>query len=201
MPSATSSEHRNLADVTELDCEPNLPIAEGAQAKVVRVMDGDTIVVSTFRSDCTYPLKTSVRLLGYDAAEIHSKDLQEKQMGFVAKQRLEEVLLNKIVNLHDVSTDKYGRCLADISTETIPSISAYMQQDTDTCKPYDGGHKKSWHFSAEAIEKAPPIPPPQKRQLSPKRSPKRVITAVVTKVTIQEEEITISSANQGTWTK
>lgn len=173
-----SDGYRSLEAITELDCEPNLPIAEGAKCKVLRTIDGDTILIGHWREDCDYPVKTSVRLNGYDSAEIHSKNLQEKQMGFVAKQRLEEVLLGKIVTMRNVSTCKFGRILCDISTDTIPSIVEYMLQDKNTCKPYDGGKKSSWHFTEQALAAAPPIPPPQKRQLSPKRSPKRPIVTM-----------------------
>lgn len=104
-----SNGHRSLEDVDEMQCQVNLPVYEGTQAKVIRVLDGDTVLVATFREDCDSPVKTSVRLLGYDAAEIHSKDLDEKRMGFCAKKRMEDAVLDKIVKLNNVSTDKYGK--------------------------------------------------------------------------------------------
>jgi hypothetical protein len=183
-----------LQSITEMQCEPCLPVANNARVKVMRVMDGDTIVVGFWRSDCPdYPLKMSLRLLGFDAAEIHSKDLAEKQMGFVAKNRLADAVLNKIVTLRNVSVEKYGRVLADLQTDTIPSVCKFMLQDTETCKPYTGGTKASWHFSEERLALAPPIPPPQKRALSPKRSPHPLMaTKVVTKTQTVTTSVVLS---------
>jgi endonuclease YncB( thermonuclease family) len=81
-----------------------------------RVIDGDTV-------DCTFDLgldtycKERVRLFGIDAAEIRTKDLEEKEEGVKAKAYLEERLENaQLIEVHSkvFARGKYGRVLGDI---------------------------------------------------------------------------------------
>ena len=79
------------------------PTAQSAQV-VSRVIDGDTIVMAD---------ENRVRLIGVDAPEMNSDfDCYAQK----AKQRLEELVLNKEVGLEmDISqTDKYGRLLRHV---------------------------------------------------------------------------------------
>tara|TARA_Y100000310_G_scaffold93192_1_gene90741 strand:+ start:1111 stop:1461 length:351 start_codon:yes stop_codon:yes gene_type:complete len=92
-------------------------------AKCTRVVDGDTI-------DCDIDLgfgivlhKQRVRLSGINTPEIRTKDLNEKQRGLKAKQRVIEIL-NSIDNSFILrtteynSTGKYGRILGIIVIES-----------------------------------------------------------------------------------
>ena len=100
-----------LKDITFEDCEPfTAPIKYG---KVVKVYDGDTIhviapifdgVMSRFR----------VRLNGIDTPELRTKDEWEKKAGNIVKNILIEKIGDQIIELRDVSYDKYGRILANI---------------------------------------------------------------------------------------
>lgn len=74
------------------------------QAKVVRVIDGDTIVLESGEK---------VRYIGIDAPEIHHPQQGVECFGTQAFERNKALVEGKIVNLEkDVSeTDKYGRLL------------------------------------------------------------------------------------------
>ena len=74
----------------------------------LRVIDGDTIIVDGDK----------VRLEGIDAPEIRSKDENERKKAFKAKRRLEELFVNKDLIIESKGFDKYGRCLAYVSTSS-----------------------------------------------------------------------------------
>ncbi len=82
--------------------------------KICKVIDGDTIEVLIdlgFNID----LKKRVRLLNIDAAEMRTKDLEEKEKGIIAKQWLEKELSKPgewIIKT--TKDDKYGRILAEL---------------------------------------------------------------------------------------
>lgn len=90
-------------------------------AKVVEAFDGDTV-------KCVFPLpifgedhfhtqfKFTCRLLGINTPEIRTKDADEKQRGFAARDRLREIILGKVVTLECSELDKYGRLLVTIFT-------------------------------------------------------------------------------------
>ena len=61
-----------------------------------------------------------------------------------AKERLFNVSMGEMVTVFDVSSEKYGRILCDLSTDTIPSIAQYMLKDPRLCRVYDGGKRTSW---------------------------------------------------------
>lgn len=130
--------------LSEKDCVDFKPLAENSSAKVVRVLDGDTIVIAWLANNVS--VKSSVRLYGINAAEVHTKNLQEKQVGLQMKAELEKIVLNKIVTLYDISKDKYGRILAKLACGNIQDVSNYMLQFTNGIKPYFGDKKKEWIF-------------------------------------------------------
>lgn len=84
-------------------------------AKIVSVYDGDTV------SACVLvggrPFKWSVRLAGIDTCELRTSVAREKEHALVAKKRVEELCLNKLVVLDCCGRktfDKYGRILARV---------------------------------------------------------------------------------------
>jgi endonuclease YncB( thermonuclease family) len=71
-----------------------------------RVIDGDTIVVLIHNEEFL------VRLVGYDAPEFKSKYRDVTEEGAEeAKEHLEELVLNKEIDLIIVGLDKYKRLL------------------------------------------------------------------------------------------
>ncbi len=82
------------------------------EAYVKKVIDGDTIVLSTGQK---------VRYIGIDAPEIHHKNKDVVAMGKRAKEFNGSLVLGKNVRLkYDVEThDKYGRILAYVYVGTV----------------------------------------------------------------------------------
>jgi len=79
--------------------------------KVLEVTDGDTVIIA-FELLPSHFFRTSCRLAGIDAAEIHTLNPNEKKVGNKAKDYLENILLNKVVSIHcSRDEDKYGRGL------------------------------------------------------------------------------------------
>jgi endonuclease YncB( thermonuclease family) len=88
------------------------PITQG---RVIKCYDGDTITVASYLPYKGSPLyKFSVRLNGIDCPEMKTHNENEKLIAKIAKEKLSEQILNNIVKLENVSTEKYGRLLADV---------------------------------------------------------------------------------------
>jgi endonuclease YncB( thermonuclease family) len=117
--------------------------------KVIKCYDGDTIHC-IFKHDGKYQ-KFKVRLLGYDSCEMkQSKKLEShirdalKLKAKLAKEKLEELLLNKNVYLFCQGQDKYGRILGIIklNLDCEKSINDIMIEEGFGYK-YEGKTKKS----------------------------------------------------------
>lgn len=85
------------------------------EAKVVRVVDGDTIDALI---DLGFDIhkKIRIRMAGINTPESRTRDLEEKKRGLAAKARLKEILKenkNKFI-LESQGVGKYGRCIAII---------------------------------------------------------------------------------------
>lgn len=82
------------------------------KAKVVRVVDGDTVDALV---DLGFDIhkKIRIRMVGINTPESRTRDLEEKKLGLAAKARLKEILKenkNKFT-LESQGVGKYGRCL------------------------------------------------------------------------------------------
>ena len=85
------------------------------EAKVMRVVDGDTIDALI---DLGFDIhkKIRIRMVGINTPESRTRDLEEKKRGLAAKARLKEILKenkNKFI-LESQGVGKYGRCLGII---------------------------------------------------------------------------------------
>ena len=121
------------------DCIPFVPpIAMGF---VIKVYDGDTITIASKLPYPDSPLyRFSVRLNGIDCPEIKGKDKYEKECAQIAKQEITDLVLNKVVLLKNVGTEKYGRILADVYIDNI-HLNDYLLKKR-LAVSYDGGTKK-----------------------------------------------------------
>lgn len=131
-------------DLTQLEWKDTVPfIPPVEEAYVIKVYDGDTITVATaFYWEPLKAYRFSVRILGIDTPEKKTKNKDEKYVSEIAQKFVADKLLHKFVSLRDVSTDKYGRLLANVySTDTGKSIGKELI-DKKLAVEYDGGTKK-----------------------------------------------------------
>ena len=84
-------------------------------AKVIRVVDGDTIDAMVDLGFTTFK-KVRIRMHGINAPESRTRDLEEKKKGLAAKARLIEMLeeTNNEFRLISHGVGKFGRCLGEI---------------------------------------------------------------------------------------
>jgi len=126
---------KSISNVFYQDC----PI----MAKVIDVYDGDTIKVIIL-IDKT-PIKISLRLNGIDTPEIKKgkgKLEEEKEAGIICRDKLKELVENKIVTIVIRRWDKYARVVADVYWNYL-NINQYMIKH-NLAKPYLGDTKTNW---------------------------------------------------------
>lgn len=93
-----------LALLAGLSAQPLAAASEGQWVQVVRVVDGDTVVVSTAES-----LNLKVRLQGIDAPECGMP------FGPQAQRFLERLVLGRAVQMTTTGRDRYGRTVATLA--------------------------------------------------------------------------------------
>ena len=83
------------------------------QAKLLRVVDGDTIDALI---DVGFDIwvKKRIRYMGLDTWESRTRDLDEKKKGLAAKARNKELLEGGVFKLISHGTGKFGRVLGEI---------------------------------------------------------------------------------------
>ena len=94
-------------------------------ATVVRVVDGDTIDALVDLGFSTFK-KVRIRMMGINAPESRTRDLEEKKRGLAAKDRLIEILRcnnNKCI-LKVSGLGKFGRALASVYVDTLSPTSS-----------------------------------------------------------------------------
>ena len=115
------------------------PVESG---EVIKVYDGDTITIAAklpFESSPLY--RIHVRLNGIDTPEIKGKSPEEKELSKEAREALSNLVLHKKVQLKNVSSEKYGRLLADVHLDEV-HVNQWLVDQRYAVK-YDGGAKKS----------------------------------------------------------
>ena len=85
------------------------------KAKLVRVIDGDTIEAMVDLGFNVW-VKQTIRLHGVDAPEIRTKNIEEKARGVGARARLLEIIADGgdkfLLTSHGIG--KYGRCIGTL---------------------------------------------------------------------------------------
>jgi endonuclease YncB( thermonuclease family) len=127
------------------------------KCRIVDVYDGDTVTIVFYYNE--YPIKTKFRMFGYDSPEIKPKKItpnyeMHKSAGKIAKERLSEKILNKVLWVCFEEEEKYGRAMGtlfEISDENKfagneKSINVWMV-DNGFGKKYDGGKKEEFNIS------------------------------------------------------
>jgi micrococcal nuclease len=114
------------------------PITVG---KVIKVYDGDTFTIISKLPHSDGPIyRFSVRMNGIDSPEIQGKTANEKELAKKSRDALSNLILGKIVVLRNVSTEKYGRILADVYLGEL-CVNEWMIFNNYAVK-YNGGTKE-----------------------------------------------------------
>jgi endonuclease YncB( thermonuclease family) len=134
------------------------------RCKVIKVYDGDTIHIGfdenniIKKNECSNNniqiVRTKIRLYGIDCAEMRTKDEVEKKMAIKAKNRMEELVLNKIIYVHIVASDKYanryiGKLYYDLNDVRNNITINNILLKENLAYVYDGKKKKDfdeWHY-------------------------------------------------------
>jgi len=109
--------------------------------RIIKVYDGDTCTL-IFRWK-KQNIKCSCRIIGIDTPELKTSNKKEREMGFKAKEFLENLILEKVLKVRFLKNDKYGRPLVEIFLHNGQSISNLMITE-GYAKPYFGGTKQKW---------------------------------------------------------
>ena len=108
--------------------------------KVIKVYDGDTITIAARLPYRDAPIsRFSVRLSGIDSPEIRTHNPDEKMSAIMSRDKLHDLIFDKIVTLRNVSLEKYGRILADVYLDKL-HINRWML-DNHYAIEYNGGKK------------------------------------------------------------
>jgi endonuclease YncB( thermonuclease family) len=125
-----------LETATYKDCKTFVP--QFTTGKIVKCYDGDSVTIATIYNDEL--VRFSVRMLGYDTAEMRSKDETEKRVAKEAQQDIFNKIMGKMVTvIRNDGFDKYGRLLLELELEG-ESVNAYMKNKWGVS--YYGGHKE-----------------------------------------------------------
>lgn len=113
--------------------------------KLIRVIDGDTVVVDIDLGFDVWLKDQYVRLAGVDAPELKSKDKLHRAAGLLAKTKLTEILsLSNELYLKSSDfqpeDDKYGRILGIIWTDRESNVNGYLLNNKYAV-PYNGQNK------------------------------------------------------------
>lgn len=89
------------------------------EATIVRVIDGDTVVVDIDLGFEVWLTDQYIRLEAIDSPEVRTKDLEEKEAGLAAKSFVEQTLMfGQVYPLvskeYHAERGKYGRIIGDI---------------------------------------------------------------------------------------
>ena len=125
------------------ECKPFVPLNDGDIVYCTKVYDGDSVTICWLDKNGD-KVRIGCRIKDIDTPELRSSTEKEKMLAYRAKERLSSAVLNKFVTIRNEGKEKYGRVLADLETAEHKSISRYMLEDAEICKPYNGGKKEVW---------------------------------------------------------
>ena len=114
------------------------------KCRVVRVIDGDTIVVDIDQGFNDWKHKQKLRLAGIDTPESRTRNKAEKVLGLAAKERVKELCGDEgYIQTLDAG-DKYGRILAIPITKEGTNICATLINEGHAVEYWGGKKKKVW---------------------------------------------------------
>lgn len=118
------------------------------EGEIVRVVDGDTVIVDCSLGFGMWKKNLKLRLLGIDTPEKRTRNLKEKALGIKATERMKELCGKKICFISH-SLDKYGRSLARPFTVNEngsrgQDICEIMIQEGHAVEYFGGAKTKVW---------------------------------------------------------
>jgi len=119
------------------------------RAKLVNVVDGDTVDVDIDLGFGIWMRDERVRIMGIDTPESRTRDTVEKKFGLAAKKRLTELLKGTITLKTQIAKDgedmkgKFGRILGDFDvyygpTDSQLPVSKIMIREGHAVEYYGG---------------------------------------------------------------
>ena len=109
--------------------------------KIVRVIDGDSIIIDIDLGFSHFIHNESIRLYGVDTPECRTRDAEEKAAGLLAKEFVEEALhVGGTYTLTTKEKGKFGRYLGTIYLTDKTSINAALVKER-LAVPYFGQSK------------------------------------------------------------
>ena len=109
------------------------------RARLVRVVDGDTIDVDIDLGFDIWLKKQRIRLAGIDTPEYRTRNKAEKALGLAAKSRLTE-LCSSAMQIQSLGRGKYGRILGIPKTDDGQSMCDILVAEGHAVE-YWGGKK------------------------------------------------------------
>ena len=117
-------------------------MAHEFKAKLVRVVDGDTIDADIELGFSVF-MRDRIRLMGIDTPESRTRNLEEKSWGMAAKHRLIELLAEAdgefILKTEEMEKGKFGRVLGTIMINGKDANQSLIEEKLAI--PYEGGNK------------------------------------------------------------
>lgn len=111
------------------------------EAICIAAYDCDTFTIAFRLFDI--PTKITIRLAGVDGTEKKNKNLKEKQLAYMALDRLNELIKEKWLIYSLGEADKYGRILGSVKLENGDDLAEVLIKE-HYCQRYDGGTKQAW---------------------------------------------------------
>ena len=117
------------------------------RAKVIKVVDGDTVDVDIDLGFGVWLKDERVRIMGIDTPESRTRDKVEKKFGLAAKARLKEllgatpILKTQVGKGGEDMKGKFGRILGDFKTDDGKKCGELLIKEGHAVK-YTGGAKE-----------------------------------------------------------
>jgi endonuclease YncB( thermonuclease family) len=123
-------------------------VPEIIEGKIIKCYDGDTVTIATILNDTV--VRFNIRMLGYDCAEMRSKDVQEKRVAKWAKDFITNLIYDKMVKVtKNNGYDKYGRLLLELECNG-DNINNIMLDEWGIV--YHGGQKQKIDWSRWSVD-------------------------------------------------
>lgn len=109
------------------------------QLEVIRVIDGDTFVVTVHSIPELFGKYLGVRVRGVNTPELRSKNECEKKKAKSAKKFVEGFLVGGALSIHNCDRGKYFRIVCSVTKNGVDLSEELIKNKLAV--PYDGGTK------------------------------------------------------------